>query len=63
MHTYRRPEAFVRVGETDACFEVGRPFAGSDRQELRDARQARSGDGLLAIGCELVAIEVAMRVS
>src|SRR6266446_3505926 len=62
MHADGGEQGGVSIGETDTGFEVGRAVAGANRDHLRDAGRERTIDHCVAIGIELLAVEVAVRV-
>jgi hypothetical protein len=62
MDTYRGVDEWVLIGEADSCFQVWRSVASSYGYHLRDAGGHSALDYLLAVGVELIAVEVAVRV-
>jgi hypothetical protein len=55
-------ERRVSIGEADASFKIGRAVAGADGDHMLDARVERALDDFVAIGGELVIIEMAMGI-
>lgn len=62
MHANSRIKRGMPVGETNPNFKVRRTVARSDRHHVFDARVDRASNHRVAIGVELVAIQVAMRI-
>jgi hypothetical protein len=62
MNTDRRKHERVLFGEMNPGVELGRAVPVADRDHGADSRFARARDDLLAIGIELFAIEMGVRV-
>ena len=62
MHAYGRVNRRVKLGHADARFEIGRTVPGADRQHAPDAGFDGALNYGVAVGVELLMIQMAVRV-
>jgi hypothetical protein len=55
-------DEWMSIDETDCCFEIGRPIAGSDREDIFQAGLAGAFDDSSAVVIELRVIKMAVRI-
>src|ERR1700682_2291469 len=62
MHAHRREDLGMPVSEPDRSLQIRRTAAGSDGQHSLHARIKSPRDGVLAVGVELLTVQMAMRI-
>src|SRR5580700_11033692 len=62
VNAHRRQKSGMAIRQPNARFKIGWAVARADRDHQSDAGIERPLDGLLAIGVELPAIEMAVRI-
>ncbi len=62
MHADGGVDERVAIGQADGGFEIGRTVAGADRHHALDAGGERALDHGLAVGVELLVIQMAVGI-